>query len=439
MKKRTLLSVLLILIMVIPGLSSLAQDETSEITCPDGEANLVIAAGTVASELELLNQQLETYMQACPNVTINPLESPDLATERLQSYLQFLGGQSSAVDIYQIDVIWPRIMAEHMIDLYEYFPSDSETVTQHFDRIIENNTVDGRLIGMPWFTDAGLFFYRTDLLEEYDLDVPQTWDELEEAALTIQEGEREKGNSEFWGYVWQGNIGEPITINALEWQASNDGGVIISPEGEIQVNNTETIDAIERGASWVGWISPSTVIAHTPADSLNLFKSGNAAFMRNWPFAYASSNADDSAVAGLFDVGVLPAGQNGSRSAILGGWQLSVSKYSNYPDAAVAVVEYLTSAESQRLRALESGYNPTIETLYDDEDIVAASPLFSSLFDAFLNATPRPSTVSGSRYQDVSALYSDAVHRVLRGQVDARTAMEDLEFDLEDLVEEFDN
>ncbi len=424
-----------IVLLVLGGTTTVitAQDE---VVCPEGNPNLVVAAGAVGQELEITNDILKSYMELCPNVTVTPLEVEGLVTDRLGLYIQFLGSRSQAVDVYLVDVTWPGILAEHMLDLYQYVPADSEIIAQHFPSIIENNTVDGKLVGMPWYTDAGMLYYRTDLLEKYDLEVPQTWDELESAAETIQTGERSEGNTAFWGYVWQGNIGEPITINALEWQASYGGGVIISPEGEIQVNNPETIAAIEMGSSWIGTISPSTVIGHTPGDSLAIWKDGDVAFMRNWPFAYKISNAEDSPIAGKFDVGPLPAGPDGLRAGVLGGWQLSVSKYSQNPDAAVALVLYMTSAEAQKTRAIEGGFNPTIQALYQDEDILASSELFSRLDEVFSHTVARPSTVTGSRYNEVSTLYSSAVHSVLRGEEDARIAMEDLEFDLEDLMAE---
>jgi trehalose/maltose transport system substrate-binding protein len=421
-----------IMILVFSGMT-LASAQ-SDVACPDGEPNLVMTAGQFGEEAELINEILDNYMALCPNVTVSTLEVEGLVTDRLGLYIQFLGSKSPAVDIYLVDVIWPGILAEHMVDLYQYAAPDSEAVTQHLPSIIENNTVDGKLVGMPWFTDAGLFFYRTDLLEKYGVDVPQTWDELQQTAKLIQDGERAEGKSDFWGYIWQGNIGEPTTINALEWQASNGGGVIISPDGQIQVNNPETISALERAKSWIGTISPSTVLGHTPGDSLAIWTEGNAAFMRNWPFAIETANAEDSVVAGKFDVGPLPAGDAGARAMVLGGWQLSVSQYSQNPDAAAALVLYLTSPEVEKYRAIQRGDWPTIPALYQDEEVLAAQPVFSRLDDVINNTVARPSTITGSRYNEASTLYSNAVHSVLRGDEDAIIAMEDLEFDLEDLM-----
>ncbi|MBC8171071.1 MAG: ABC transporter substrate-binding protein, partial [Anaerolineae bacterium] len=408
------------------------------VECPTGSPNLVVAAGAVADELEFLNRMLVRYMEICPNVTARALESPDLVTDRQKLYIQFLGSKSSAVDIYNIDVIWPATFAEHMVNYYDYFAPDSPTITQYFPQIIENNTTEGRLIGMPWYIDAGLLYYRTDLLEKYELEVPQTWDELEIAARTIQEGERAEGNAEFWGYLWQGKLGEPTTVNALEWQASNGGGRIINAEGEIEVNNPETVTAIERAAAWIDDISPKEVLGHIPGDTARIWESGNAAFMRNWAFVYKPSNAEGKATAGKFAVTSLPAGNNGERAATLGGWQLAVSQYSQYPDAAVALVVWLTSYDGQKIIAEELNYNPTIPALYDDPEVLAISPFFNQVREVFQNAVPRPSTVARGRYAEISEKYANAVYSVLSGQSDGRTAMEDLEFDLEDLMFEID-
>jgi trehalose/maltose transport system substrate-binding protein len=98
------------------------------------------------------------------------------ATDRLAIYNQQLGAQSSDNDIFQIDIIWPGIVAQHAVDLN---PTLSELATLHFPALVENNTVNGALVGMPWYTDAGLLYYRSDLLEEYGFEnPPETWPSL---------------------------------------------------------------------------------------------------------------------------------------------------------------------------------------------------------------------------------------------------------------------
>lgn len=395
----------------------------------DEEVTVNIIAGSVGQEGEIVAAQVDRFMEMCPNITVEVTARSDSATDTLSQYLQFFEAESGDVDVYQIDVIWPGIFAEHLVDLNEYI--DAEVVDAHFPAIVGNNTVNGRLVGLPWFTDAGLLYYRTDLLEKYGYDAPPvTWQELTEMAQTIQDGERAEGNEDFYGFVFQGNAYEGLTCDALEWQASSGGGVIITPDGVVEVNNEETIEAFELAASWVGTISPEGVTTYMEEDARSVWQAGNAAFMRNWPYAYSLGQADDSPIAGLFDVTTLPGAEEGMSAATLGGWQLAVSRYSENPDAAAALVAFLAGPEEQKIRAIEGSYNPTIGYLYEDADILEAAPFFGSLFDVFTNATARPSTVSGSDYGRVSELYFTAVHNILTGESSAEDALAVLERDL---------
>lgn len=393
---------------------------------------LVLAGGAVGQELELTRAGAQRYMDANPNVTVTVLETPDSATDRLNLYLQFFEAQSPEVDVMQIDVIWPGDLAEHLLDLNEHGAQD--VAGQHFPAIIENNTVDGKLVGIPWFTDAGLLYYRTDLLEKYNFDgPPETWTELQEMATTIQEGER-ASNQDFWGFVWQGNAYEGLTCNALEWQASNGGGTIVSPEKQITADNEAAAAAIDMVAGWIGEISPPGVTGFQEEESRAVFQAGNAAFMRNWPYAYSLGQADDSPIKDKFDVAPLPAGEGGEGAATLGGWQLAVSKYSRNPEEAAKLALFLASPEEQKIRAVEGSLNPTISSLYEDQEVCAASEFMCKLQDVFTNAVARPSTATAPKYNEVSTAYFQAVHGVLTGDQNAADALAELALDLEDVT-----
>ena len=397
------------------------------------QTTITVAAGAVGQELELTRAGAQRYMELHPDVTVNVLDTPDYVDNRLGVYLQEFEAQSGSIDVFQIDVIWPGDLAEHFVDLYEYGARD--VADEHFPAIVENNTVDGKLIGIPWFTDAGLLYYRTDLLEKYGFDgPPATWDELESMATTIQEGERADGNPDFWGFVWQGNSYEGLTCDALEWVASYGGGTIISPDGVITVNNPAAVAAVEMGARFVGSISPNGVTSFGEEEARNMWQAGNAAFMRNWPYAYSLGNAADSVIAGNFDVSPLPAGPDGSPAATLGGWQLAVSKYSANPEVAADVALFLASYDEQKIRAVEGSMNPTIMALYQDPDVLEASPFMGDLYDVFINAVARPSTIASPNYTPVSTAFFNAVHSVLTGQEDAATALEIAEVDIQEIT-----
>jgi len=366
-------------------------------------------------------------------VCVEIVAGPSSATDLLATYLQTFEAQSSDLDVLQIDVIWPGDLAEHLVDLNDFGAGD--VTGDMFESIVQNNTVDGRLVGIPGFTDAPMLYYRTDLLEKYGFEPPTTWVELEDQARTIMEGEQSEGNPDFTGFVWQGNAYEGLTCDALEWVASNGGGTIIDKESEtITINNPEAAAAIETAASWVGDISPVGVTGFQEEDSRAVWMAGNAAFMRNWPYAYSLGNADDSTIKGLFDTVPLPAAEGQASAATLGGWQQAVSNYSEHKQEAADFALWISSPEIQKRRMAEESLLPTIPSIYDDAELQAQYPFFATMKDVLANSVARPSTISAPNYNDVSLAFFNAVHSVLTGEANADDALAELELDLEDIT-----
>ena len=361
---------------------------------------------------------------------------PSSTTDNFGQYRLWLSAGNADVDLYQTDVIWAPQLAEHFVDLTQA-ATDAGLIEANFPSIIESQTVDGKLVALPVQTDAPALYYRTDLLEKHGFEVPTTWAELTATAQAIQDAERAEGNSELWGFVWQGNAYEGLTVNALEWIKSYGGGQIVEPDGTISINNPQAVAALETAAGWVGTISPEGVLAYGEEEARGVWQTGNAVFMRNWPYAYALSQGEDSAVAGKFDVAPLPAGEGeGATSAGgLGGWNIAVSRYSDNQEIATDLAVYLASAEAQEFRAVNLGNLPTIQALYQDPEVLAANPYFERWLEVFQNAVPRPSAPAQQDYNEVSTLFFTAVHSVISGESEAADAVEDLEADIEDVLE----
>jgi trehalose/maltose transport system substrate-binding protein len=169
-------------------------------------------------------------------------------------------------------------------------------------------------------------------------------------------------------------------------------------------------------------------------DARLIWHAGNALFMRNWPYAYSFSQAEDSAVNDRFAVTLLPDG-GGGHAATLGGWQLAVAQYSENPLAAVEFVKYMPSPEVQLRRSIEGSFAPTVPELYDEPEAVAANPYYPSLKEVFFGgAVARPSSISGEAYAEVSFAYFNAVHDILTGDKTAAEALADLEENLIDIT-----
>jgi trehalose/maltose transport system substrate-binding protein len=272
---------------------------------------------------------------------------------------------------------------------------------------------NGKLVGIPWFTDAGVLYSRSDLLEKYGFKgPPKTWDELAAMARKIQDGER-AAHPLFQGFVFQGKNYEGLTCDALEWLTSFGGGTIIDASGKITINNPQTVAMLKAVQGWVGTIAPEAVTTYAEEEARNVWQAGNAAFMRNWPYAYALGQGEGSVIKGKITVSALPAGASGHGASTLGGWQLAVNASSKHAREAVELIRYLTGPEEEKRRAIVGSFSPTIASLYKDPEILAAVPFFGSLYDVFVNAVARPATVTRAKYNQASTAFASAVYSVL--------------------------
>ncbi len=394
-------------------------------------ATVTISCGAVGTELEVCRDGAEAWSKKTGH-EVKLVSTPNSSTERLSLYQQILSAQSTDIDVMQIDVVWPGMLEKHLLDLKSHTNGAEK---DHFPSLVQNNTVNGRLVAMPWFTDAGVLYYRKDLLKKYGFEAPTTWEQLTDMAKDVQAKERQAGNEQMWGYVWQGRAYEGLTCDALEWIYSYDGGTIIDPKGKVTINNPQAVKALDTAKSWVGTISPAGVLNYTEEEARGVFQSGNAVFMRNWPYAWALSQAEDSPIKDKVGVVALPkGGDKGQHAGTLGGWQLAVSRYSKNPDVAADLVAYLTSYEEQKRRAIVGSYNPTIMALYKDNEVLEATPFFGSLYDTFANGVARPSTPTGDKYGRVSNAFFNSVHSVLSGSSNSQSALKSLEKQLKRLV-----
>jgi len=362
-------------------------------------------------------------------IQVKLIVGPESMTDRLQLYLDALERKSSTPDVLYTDVIWPGVLAEYTVDLKPYTTDGVKLV---MPAAVRNDTVDGRLVAMPFNVEVGLLYYRPDLLAKYGFKKPpETWDELAQMARRIQDGERAEGRKDFWGYVWQGAQYEGLTCNALEWQASSGGGKIIEDNGTITVNNPRTVKALKRAKSWVGSISPPSVLAFKEADAENIWDSGNAAFQREWlwrgnPMGELSTAPEG----GKFGITELPSGGTGHVS-VLGGQSIAVSKYSAHPREAAELIRYLMSRDVQMWHWQQSSVLPVLTEFYEDPQSLASRPGLDRMKDIITGgAMTRPSTITGRHYAEVSRAYYSAVHSVLAGEVPAEKAMADLESEL---------
>jgi multiple sugar transport system substrate-binding protein len=351
----------------------------------DGTVVLVFKHGKIAGDPELFRRLLDRFEKEYPGITVRDEALPASTDEQHQFYVLNLEGKSSDFDVLSTDVIWVHEFARAgwLADLSHLLPEEARK--DFFSGPLQAVTYEGRIYAVPWYIDAGILYYRKDLLQKYGFRPPETWQELVDTARYVTA--REEG---LYGFIWQGKQYEGLVCNVLEYFWGNEGDVL--KDGSVVIDSPENIHALKfmRNLITEYAVSPPLVTTAIEEQTRHIFGGGRALFMRNWPYAWNIFERKGSPVEGKVGVVPLPAFQKGRSASTLGGWQLGVNRFSRHPEAAEKLVKFLVSEEAQKTLALTIGYKPTRKSLYTDRDLLREQPFITGLYGVFMDARPRP-------------------------------------------------
>jgi trehalose/maltose transport system substrate-binding protein len=382
------------------------------------------AMGTNTPNLDLTKKLLKEFEKQNPNVKVKILRLPDSADENYSFILQSLQAKSDKVDIFYIDVTWPGDLVSNLVDLNKY--NGGKVLETLIPIAKKMYNVNGKLVAYPWNVEAAILYYRKDLLKKYNIQPPTTWMELTKAAYTVQQGEQAAGNKDFVGFVWQGDAYAGLACNAYEWIYSQGGGKLVNDNKQITINNKNAIAALTLATNWVGTISPKGVLSLQEESTRRAFQSGNAAFMRNWPYCYTLMQEKGSVVKDNFGISILPGSEKHKGSGVIGGWGIGINKYSKHPELAAKVAEFLVSPKSQKERALKIGAYPTAKEITNDPELTKAMPYYPTMRDAVNNGLLRPAIETSPNYNQISQAFYKAVYKVLTKEETPAVAVDNL-------------
>lgn len=330
---------------------------------------------------------LQRFAKENPGFRAKSEMLPNSSDEQHQFYVINLQAQSQDFDVLALDVVWGAEFARAgwLKKIGPWFSPRRQR--EFFHGPIEAVTYGGNVYAVPWFIDAGLLYYRKDLLDKHHLAPPKTWADLVSVAQQVTQD-----HPGIYGFVWQGKQYEGLVCNTLEFLWSNGGNVI--RDGHAVIDSPENREALAFMCDLIRKhrVSPELVTTLTEEPSRNLFGNGKSVFLRNWPYAWSLFQQSGSAVRNQVGITVLPHFPGQESAATLGGWQLGVNAYSRHPEAAERFIRFLTSYDAQKALATAYGMNPTREQLFQDEDLIAVQPFTAQLRKVFQHARPRPVT-----------------------------------------------
>ena len=376
-----------------------------------GPAVITFPISALGAEGQVLVRQLSRFMAANPGIKVVQRVTPDAADQKHQLYVQWLNAGASDPDVLQLDVIWtPEFAAAGWILPLDRFQPESEAF---FSSTIEANRWGDSLYALPWFADVGMLYWRTDLMAA----PPATFDDL------VREGKRARATKKTqYGMVYQGARYEGLITTFVEYLGAYGGRILDGRR--VVVNSAPALRALTtmRDQIYRDAVVPRAVLTWQEEQTRFAFQNGQAAFMRNWPYAYPlMQDSAESRVAGKFSVAPMPAAPGGSPTASVGGAQLAINRRSEHPEAAWALINFLTQPEQMRERATVVGQFPTRTAVYDDPQLASGLAVQPATVRRIIEyGVPRPVTPI---YTQLSEILQIHLHRALTRQSEPAEAL----------------
>ena len=406
------------------------------LACACGQANdesVVFAVGGAPSEVAFWEELLVDFKRQT-GIRVDLLRQPADTDQRRQGLVVALNARQSDPDVFLMDVAWLGLfVASDWLAPLE----DDVAAAPFFQRVIK--LVDRRqehLMALPVYLDAGILYYRRDLLERFQLPGPPgTWPELLSQALTVQRAMR-KTNPRFYGFVWQGAQYEGLVCNFMEFSGSRGGFLQQGGELRLDVAANRTALTFMRDLIRQYRISPPNTYTEMKEEQVRLyFQAGNALFERNWPYAWALHQSPASKIKNKIGMAPLPAPLDGERVATLGGWHIGLSRFSDRRHQALKLIRFITSYDTQKKIMSRMGWNPGREDLYDDPDVLRRAPRYRELKDVFQYAQPRPLL---PYYTQISAIAQRHINSVLADRKSAEQALSEAQGEIDALQQRYD-
>lgn len=341
-------------------------------------------------KLGFLQEAIKDFEKSNRNIRINLVQLPDNTNEKYEIISSTLALKDGSIDIIDSDVTWPAIFvnAGWVEPLDEYF--SQEELDEYLSSAIDSATIKGKLYGIPYRIDSGMFYYRKDLLDKYNIPVPKTWKEVVSSSKHIMASENKENLYGFAGSWYQF---EGLTCNYLEILWSNGGDILDEDNNLILGDRKKALESLTLMTDMIykDNITPEAVSNFKSGDVRQMFADGNLIYMRDWPAGWKVVNDDSAVSKGLVGVAELPYFENyGDSHGTFGGWLYMLSNSSLHKKESIKFIKFLTGYEQEKSNALLYSYLPSRKELYNDEEVIKDLPYLEQMLPFFNQAKPRP-------------------------------------------------
>jgi multiple sugar transport system substrate-binding protein len=360
----------------------------------------------------LLAPQAERWNAKHPNEKVTIKEQSDQADQQHDDLVQHFQAKDPSYDVVSVDVVWTAEFAATGW-LTPLKDKTALPTTGFLEPTIKAATYNNTLYAAPTSSDGSMLYYRSDLVQT----PPKTFDEMWGMCSIAKSKGMDCYAGQFAKY-------EGGTCNATEWMNAY-GAKVVDAAGKPTVDSPEAAAGLKALAdNYKNGNIPKQAITYQEEQSRAAFQDGKLLFLRNWPYVYNLASTDASSkVKGKFKVAPLP-GVSGPGTSTLGGHMAAISAYSKYKATALDFLKFLTSPEEQKTNMEKGSLAPVIESIYDDQALVAKYPYLPVLKESIANAVSRPVT---PYYPAVTQAIQENFFAAMQGQKTPEAAVKDMQ------------
>ena len=370
--------------------------------------------GTDAAERDYWTWVIEDFESQNPGVTVAYDEAAIGSDMDTKLNTLFAAGCGP-------DVIGHGILSvAQRVEMNQYLPIDSyfdawEGKDDLLPSVLANGTYKEHVYGLGYSVTPYVFAYRKDLLDEAGLKVPETWDELAEAARALTQKD-ENGNVTFSGFCFPMTGGNLVELDVFVF---GNGGRWMDDASNPTMTGEEKVEAL----NFLKGLLPDVNMTYSSSET-NPFVKGMAAMTL---INNVALNAmwTDPAYEGKVGIALPPSNEGHAQATFSGCNMLFIGTDSAHPDEAFSFIRHVLSPESTLKRAEMTSIPVTLGSL--SEQYAQMDPWNQARLACVAAGTGMPRATWATQFQTIR---NNLVQSVLFGEDEPEAALEQAETDL---------
>jgi multiple sugar transport system substrate-binding protein len=362
------------------------------------------------------NLAQEAYPGMDVQLILQPLEAPKWR----DNLVTYFVAEDPTVDLLYLAGYWVAEFGDAgwLMPLDDLV--DPELLAKFDQEFLDIFTYDGELVGLgPAWGGIGGLFYRKDLLEDYGIDPPETYDDVIAACDVIQAEQPELG---CWDWP---AMRDTVLVNRWSEFLHGFGGTYLNDDGTCAMSSEEALEALEFMVMlFEEGYSPEEALSWKEEDSEVRFISGETIFLSGRQSTMLRlDDSESSKVVDMWGWIPNPAQPGGRHSGFTEYWAFAISKFTDSPEEAVGVLEQWASLPSMKNFNFAWGPIQGHGDVYSDPDVMEANPNLTLIEEVAATAlAPMPT----ANYGEVSDILMTELHSALTGLTPPQQALENV-------------